>query len=183
MIRLRFVTGAPRDWVSNAILAGERDGWCTHVEAVMPDGTLLGAHIDGGVMARPVGYDKVTATRELLVELFPDDFTGIGKGQGISFIEENGLANVANAFYDFLRAQLGKPYDLTALAGAAFDRDWHQDDAWFCSELQAAALEHCGYLPRLAAIDSHVSPRDLLLVLSGRINIPNMAGVPLTIGD
>jgi len=49
MIRLRFVTGD--DWISNAIRVGERDGWCTHVEAVMPDGTLLGAHLDGGVQA------------------------------------------------------------------------------------------------------------------------------------
>ena len=175
MIRLRFVTG--NDFISNAIRVGERDGWCTHVEAVMPDGTLLCAHIQGGVMARPAGYDKGTATRELVITLNPEDY--LGDTRGLVVTQENGLSIVENAFYDFLRAQIGKPYDLTALAGAAFDRDWHQADAWFCSELQAAALEHSGWLPRLAAIDSHISPRDLLLVLSGRIAIPNMAGVPL----
>ena len=165
MIRLRFVTGD--DWVSNAIRFGERDGWCTHVEAVMPDGALLGAHLDGGVQARPAGYDKGRATRELIVDL-------VDLHEAVEFPD-----TAERKFYDFLRAQIGKPYDLTALAGAALNRDWHQDDSWFCSELQAAALEHCGYLPRLAAIDSHVSPRDLLLVLSGRISISNAAGTPL----
>jgi hypothetical protein len=174
MIRLRFVTGD--DWISNAIRVGERDGWCTHVEAVMPDGTLLGAHLDGGVQARPAGYDEGKATRALIVDLREENCFGalsVGTPQDIA------AQQCRESFYDFLRAQLGKPYDLMALAGAAFDRDWHRADSWFCSELQAAALERCGYLPRLAAIDSHVSPRDLLLVLSGRVDIPNMAGVPL----
>lgn len=162
MIRIRFVTG--NDWLSNAIRFGERDGWATHAEAVMPDGSLLGAHLAGGVQIRPAGYDKATMTREAIIELWlaPNNV----------FAVEDAMTRTA---WDFLNAQVGKPYDTTAIAGLALDRDWRETDSWFCSELMTAALEACGYLPRLAAADNHISPRDLLLVLSGRIAIPNAA--------
>jgi hypothetical protein len=158
MIRIRFVTG--NDWISNAIRFGERDGWATHAEAVMPDGTLLGAHLDGGVQIRPAGYDKVIMTRELIVPLRP---------------HSDGSDQIEVDFLAFLKAQIGKPYDITAIAGLAFDRNWRNAESWFCSELIAAALEACGYLPKLASVDNHISPRDLLLVLSGRVAIPNAA--------
>lgn len=158
MINVRFVTG--NDFISNAIRTGERDGWATHAEAVLADGSLLGAHIDGGVQIRPAGYDKATMTRELIVRLE---------------VSANTALPAETLFYDFLRAQVGKPYDVTAIAGLAFDRNWREDDSWFCSELMAAALETCGYLPALSAANNHISPRDLLLVLSGRIAIPNAA--------
>lgn len=151
MPRLRFVTGS--DFVSNAIRFGERDGWCTHVEALTADGAgYLGARLDGGVAVKPIGYDAATRTRELAVELPM-------------------AADAETAFRAFLDAQLGKPYDITAVAGLAIGRDWRTSDSWFCSELQAAALEACGFVPRLAAADNHISPRDLLLVLSGRLAI------------
>jgi hypothetical protein len=158
MINVRFVTG--NDFISNAIRTGERDGWVTHAEAVLADGSLLGAHIDGGVQIRPAGYDKATMTRELIVRLE---------------VAANTAPLAETLFFDFLQAQVGKPYDVTAIAGLALDRNWREDDSWFCSELMAAALETCSYLPALSATDNHISPRDLLLVLSGRIAIPNAA--------
>lgn len=181
MIRIRFVTG--NDFISNAIRAGERDGWATHCEAVMPDGTLLGAHLDGGVMARPTGYDKGTRTRELIVIIdptLPITLLSSSKAMPLPYsgsitLNMNPGAEIEDKFHAFLRAQLGKPYDMTAIAGLALNRDWREPDSWFCSELQAAALEACGYLPRLSAADNHISPRDLLLVLSGRVSIPNAA--------
>jgi hypothetical protein len=43
---------------------------------------------------------------------------------------------------EFVRAQLGKKYDYSALYALPFiDRDWSTPDKWFCSELVAAALE------------------------------------------
>lgn len=166
MIRIRFVTC--NDWISDGIRIYEHDGWATHAEAVMPDGSLLGAHLQGGVQIRPAGYDKATMTRELIVGL-PDKTASIGEAAAVYTMEHDFLA--------FLQAQVGKPYDRTALIGLALDRDWHQADSWFCSELMAAALEECGYCPRLASLNSHISPRDLLLGLSFRVPIPNMAGV------
>ena len=145
---LRFVTGD--DFVSRAIRAGEYGFWASHVEAQMPDGTLLGAHLDGGVEARPAGYDQGEFTRELYVHLpatTPQD----------------------DAFHAFLRAQIGKPYDLTAIEALALGRDWTTPDSWFCSELQAAALRTCGWFASdLATQAAKITPRDLLLMLSAR---------------
>src|ERR1700742_223660 len=59
MITLRFVTGS--DLLSRLIRmqAGISMPFTpSHVEALSPDGKFyIGAHFDGGVAARPVGYD------------------------------------------------------------------------------------------------------------------------------
>lgn len=172
MITLRFV--ASRDLASDLVLLGEHDGWATHVEALMPDGTLLGSLLEGGVQARPMGYDKGAATRELYVS-FESGVTLVPQPHPIPVR----LLEKDEAFYAFLRAQIGKPYDKLGIVGFVFGRGWHAGGSWFCSELQTAALEACGYFYPLASLNSHVSPRDLLLVLSSRIPIPNMAGTPL----
>lgn len=60
----------------------------------------------------------------------------------------------------FLEAQVGKPYDWTAVIGIGLHRDWQEDDSWYCSELHAAAYVHSG----LTLIDkkcSRVTPYDL----------------------
>lgn len=152
MIRLRFVSG--NDFVSAAIRAGEYGFWSSHVEAVMPDGMLLGAHADGGVQERAPGYDRAWLTRQLIVPLPsvpPQD----------------------DAFHAFLRAQRGKPYDMTAIAALIAERDWQEPDSWFCSELIAAGLMACGWFASsLAATANKITPRDLLLIVSGRVAIP-----------
>lgn len=149
-MRLRFVTCS--DPVSAAIRFGEYGFWASHVEAVMPDGTLLGAHFDGGVKARFPGYDAATMKREFFVVL-------------PASVEEDA------GFYAFLRAQINKPYDVEAIAAFVAERDWRSPDAWFCSELQAAALERCGSLPALAADVTKITPRDLLLIVSSRVSL------------
>jgi hypothetical protein len=57
---------------------------------------------------------------------------------------------MSDAFHSFLRAQLGKPYDIEAIIAFIARRDWQQTDSWFCSELQAAALVNCGWFRRTA---------------------------------
>lgn len=42
-------------------------------------------------------------------------------------------------YWSFLYDQVGKPYDNLAVAAIALRRDWQRTDAWFCSELIAAA--------------------------------------------
>jgi len=156
LVQIRFVTG--RGFVSDLISRGEYGFWATHAEAVMPDASLLCAHIDGGVQARPHGYDAATTTRERIatIAMTPDQ---------------------AQRFYAFLRAQLGKPYDMRVIeqiAASAFlgERDWRQPDHWICSELQAGALEDCGFYPTPLATDvHHITPRDLLLNLNGRAGV------------
>lgn len=150
-ITLRFVTCA--DAVSAGIRLGEYGYWASHVEAVMPDGTYLGAHFDGGVQARLRTYDAGKFTRQLFVALPCEP------EQNFRFIK-------------FLEDQIGKPYDIEAIAALVAERDWRAPDSWYCSELQAAALEECGWFTSpLAAEVSKITPRDLLLILSGRVPI------------
>lgn len=149
MIDLQFV--AMSDPGSEAIRLFER-GWPSHVDAVLPDGSLLGARSDGiggqlpGVRIRPANYE--TFDQRLVVSLACEPA-------------------IEGAFLAFLRAQLGKPYDKLAIAAFAVGRDWRERDAWFCSELIAAALEACGWFPKpLANAANEITPRDLLLTVS-----------------
>lgn len=98
MITLRFVTC--HDPVSDTIRRAEMGFWASHVEALMPDGALLGAHYDGGVEARPRDYDKGQWSKELYVRV-PCDPAAV------------------QAFEDFLIAQIGKPYDMGAIGKMA----------------------------------------------------------------
>lgn len=151
MIRLRFVTC--HDAISFGIRAFEYGFWASHTEAVMPDGTLLGAHYDGGVQARAANYDAGKFVREEIVALPADDA-------------------MTDAFHAFLRDQVDKPYDLEAIVALVAERNWQAPDSWFCSELQAAALVACGWFTGpLATEFNHITPRDLLLIVSGRVAI------------
>lgn len=156
-MRLRFVTCA--DAVSAGIRAFEYGFWASHVEAVMPDGTLLGAHYEGGVQARAPDYDKGKFTRELFIDL-------------PSIEDATHPWGMEDRFHNFLHAQVGKPYDVEAIAAFVARRDWQEPDSWFCSELQAAALVACGWFSApLATGFNHITPRDLLLIVSGRVAI------------
>jgi hypothetical protein len=120
----------------------------------MPDGTLLGAHYEGGVLARPRNYDAGTVERE-------------------EFVSIPATPEQTDTFHSYLRAQIGKPYDIEAIAGIVAQRDWRKADAWMCSELQASAICECGvFPPHLATEFNHVTPRDLLLIVSGRLELP-----------
>jgi hypothetical protein len=99
------------------------------------------------VQSRPADYDGGAFIREMHVEI---DATDAQK----------------ETFFAFLTSQIGKPYDALAIVSFAAGRDWQAPDSWFCSELQAAALAACGLFPeRLAVGFSHITPRDLLLLV------------------
>lgn len=149
MIGLQFV--ATPAFSSNLIKVFER-GWCSHVDAILPDGSLLGARSDAvggkppGVQIRPANYEKWSTVQQLW---FTTDVNE----------DHNWLA--------FLTSQIGKPYDKLAILAFAMNRDWRAHDHWFCSELQAAALEACRFFPNpLSDVVNRVTPRDLLLLTS-----------------
>lgn len=151
MIVLQFATEA--GLTSGLIRAFDHCPW-SHVDTILPDGSLLGARsevaagIPAGVQIRPPGYAPFTATRR--VELPAGDA-------------------MTAAYLAFLRAQLGAPYDMAAIAGFAVGRDWRSPAHWFCSELVAAGLEACGWFPwPLAVAVSRIDPGDLLLAVSAR---------------
>jgi hypothetical protein len=163
-MKIRFVRG--KDFTSLLIAFVSR-GWPSHTEAVLPNGSLLGARLGTGVSIMPAGYDKGSISMEMVVDL-----------PSTPAIDEK--------FYEFLSSQIGKPYDLRAVFGLAFDSDWRtRAGGWFCSELMArgmevskwfdselqpAALQQVGI--RLQVPNNLISPRDFLLILSSHVVMP-----------
>jgi hypothetical protein len=141
-ITLQFVTS--RDPESWAIRTFQR-GWCSHVDSVMDDGRLLGARSDGGVLIRPPNYEKFARVERVVISV---------------------LYYKERTYWDFLKAQPGKPYDKLAIAAFAFNRDRRSLAAWFCDELVAAGLEQAKAVRKLAPCVNRLDVRDLYLVVS-----------------
>jgi hypothetical protein len=153
-IVLQFST---QDTLGSRAIRLFQHGWATHVDAVMPDGWLLGArHSDpgidntglilkNGVAVRPPSYRKFRRT--LVMTLSTSE-------------------QIEADFWAFLGLQIGKPYDTTAITAFIFSRDWREDDSWFCSELVMAALEKAGFVQPLATTANRVTPEMLLFLCS-----------------
>jgi len=148
VIRLQFVKGRA---FSSRVISWFGAGRFSHVDAVNKDGSLWGAradhigHVPAGFQIRPAGYEAWPLRVVYSLESTPAQ---------------------ERRFWDFQLAQLGKPYDHTAIWGFAFGRDWREEDSWFCSEVQAAASEYCGVMPELATPENTVMPGTLATVYS-----------------
>lgn len=167
MIRLRFVTGS--DLISRFIRT--QGGLAmpftpSHVEALSLDGlTYVGAHIDGGILARPVGYDA-----DKLLTL--PDGTKSERIVSLPCTDEQEAA-----FYAFVHSKIGAAYDWKSIISfMAPDINLHDFAHIICSAFMAAALraKGCEYFPwPLVVPFHHISPRDLLLILSTHVEIPH----------
>jgi hypothetical protein len=154
-VTLRFVQGS--EFTSRLIVAQEKTAMPftpSHVEARTPDGKFyLGAHDDGGVNKRPVGYDTATSVHELLLPL------AMTQAQEASF-------------WAYLEGKLGEPYDWKAILGFVIPLHEHDKEHAICSALMTLALRACNWFPAPLAVPAHlIDPRDLLLLISGRIAI------------
>jgi uncharacterized protein YycO len=140
MIIVRFVRG-------NSIPARAIQmftwGYWNHVELYTKTG-YLGAQPEGGYQIRPYNYTKFD--KEI--------FRGI----------ELDAAKEAN-FWQWQYAQIGKPYDWTAILGLVAHRDWQEDDQWFCSEAVAAGFEQINepILNEYHSQSYKITPRDIAL--------------------
>lgn len=134
---VRIALFSSQSFYSQVIKLATWSRW-NHVAFVLESGEVLGA-LSQGVCITPIDY---AGTR---VEFFDVD--------------------CPNFNWDWLRAQLGKPYDWTAIAGLAMHRDWREDDSWFCSELLAAAFEHSDYPLLRADHLNRITPRDISMSL------------------
>lgn len=156
MITLRFVTC--NDSVSNTIRRGEMGFWASHVEALMPDGKLLGAHAAGGVQECTSDYDASLWTQQLYVPV------PCGAAQ-------------TQTFEMFLKSQLGKPYDMPAIEEMALGiltgeaPNWQQKPSWICSALQTAALLMAGIIKGAPATVRLATPRDVLVAVAALVEI------------
>lgn len=153
---IRFVQGS--SFESLAIIAQSKTAMPltpSHVEALTPDGAFyIGAHISGGVQKRPVGYDKAETVHELLLNL-------------------GATANEDAKFFAFLETKIGQPYDWRAILGFLLPAHEHILNHSICSALVTLALRACGWFEAPLAAPAHlISPRDLLLIISGRMTVP-----------
>lgn len=116
----------------------------SHVDFVMPDGNLLGAHLSGGVAVREPNYEVFTAKLVGEIPLSPIK---------------------SDLVYRFAQGQIGKKYDLTAIINFGFHkRNWREDDCWFCSELVAWCFEQARIPLLNPAVDVwRITPRDISL--------------------
>jgi hypothetical protein len=120
----------------------------SHVEWLMPDGRRLGARADG-VKIRAADYAKFSRELRIQVEVYEPQY---------------------RAFEDFMRLQLGKPYDFVAIAGFVAPPvrrvDWKEDSHWFCSELMGRGAELIGVYNGTAPLLPYngMSPGDFGLV-------------------
>lgn len=113
----------------------------SHVDFVLPDGTLLGARLIGGVKVRRVNYLGKSAKKARFAILGAPD----------SVIER-------------AYSQIGKPYDWRGILNFALHRNWRETDSWFCDELVAWCCEQQGTpLLNPATPVRRLTPRDLTL--------------------
>lgn len=121
-------------------------GPVSHVDFLNDDETLaIGARAVGGVKARPVNYANFTKDIRFRVPCTQGQY---------------------DAAWAFINAQLGKPYDYTAIGGVLFDRDWHSTLKWFCSELWAATLENAALIGKIDCSIAFFTPEDALVLSS-----------------
>lgn len=153
MIVLQFVGN---NSVGSSLIEWFDHGQFSHVDTVMPDGSLLGAR-DDVIQGIPSG-----------VQIRPADYVN---GEKLCRVALPCTQGEQDAYYTFVQAQLGKPYDQTAIAAFVTGRDWTSQDSWFCSELCAAGLEASGIVPNLYAPVNKIAPDDLLLVCSALVYI------------
>lgn len=147
-IKLQFVCEAS---LSSEAIAWFSQGHFSHVDAILPDGTLLGARNDkvggkpSGVQIRPQGYANFSTKVVMSIPAVPSQEA---------------------LFYAFLTAQVGKPYDTKAIWAFVANRDWRQTDSWICSELQSAAGEAAGITPQLYLAANKITPVGCALAYS-----------------
>ncbi len=130
-IRLRFYEGVG----VYALLTRLRTwGKYTHVDVMTPGGVLIGAEVDKGVTFHTTYEAKSHITLEVPV---PNPELGL----------------------QWVRRQVGKPYDLGAIGGRS---GWDDEATWFCSALAARTLIVSGLSLVFASPLFMASPQALL---------------------
>jgi uncharacterized protein YycO len=146
-VKLQFVQGRA---LSSRAISWFSSGHFSHVDIVLPDGKLLGARSDAaggvkGVAIRNAAYEKWN--KVVIFNVF-------------------GTPKQVKTAYDIALAQVGKPYDHTAILGFMMNRAWMDSDAWYCSELVMAALQQAGIIGELYLAANKITPVAAALAIS-----------------
>ena len=148
-VTLRFVGQAS---LGSRVIGWFSAGHLSHVDAVLPDGTLFGAY-----EARAGGYPTGCVARS------PDYISPLRA----ALVEVPCTGEQLARFLAYLMAQSGKGYDWWVIAGFLLGREWRSRGRWICSELQAAALSAAGILPETVLLGANkITPMALAFALS-----------------
>lgn len=151
-IRLSFVCGSD---ISSRLIAwyGNGYGGFSHVDSMLPDGSLLGARSDRigqippGVQIRPDNYERWT--RRSVVEIPATELRAI-------------------AWETWLRKQIGRPYDIQAIWGFVLGERKHGEGRWICSACAFESLEQVNLLKPTPVPAAQITPDSLFeLVTAG----------------
>lgn len=165
MIRIRFVTST--DMVSRLIRleAGVSMPYTpSHAEALSQDGRFyIGAHFEGGILRRPVGYDAAS------LMTLPDG----SKSERI--VSLPCTPEQEAAFYAFVEKHVGESYDWKAILGfVAPDFHMHDFGHIFCSAFMTDGLRTCEWFRWPLTKPFHrISPDLLFAILSTHVEIPH----------
>jgi hypothetical protein len=147
--RLRFVT-TKRNVTGFLIRLRETEGPVSHVEAIMEDGSIIGAYSPGGVLRQPNDFDK-TSTLQIFVDLPMTAEMYAHWKEGLEY-----------------RIEQKWQYDQKAIFGfILFDGKLHDAHKVICSALQVDMLSHghCKWWTRALAQKYHsIDPLTLLLM-------------------
>lgn len=127
----------------------------SHTEMLSRDGkSYIGAHLEGGIMARPIGYDAATMKDELLLDLGTEG---------------------DEAAFAYMESKIGEPYDWTSIIDFLLPVNWHQQNHVICSAFMTLTLRKKLFFPWPIAVPAHmVSPRDLLAMISAKMHVPGI---------
>lgn len=123
----------------------------SHTEALSRDGkSWTGQHIEGGCEARPLDYYQAEPNVQEVqvpITVAPEQY---------------------DAFHNYLEQRIGDPYDWRAILGFALpDVHLHEPGGQICSALMVMCLRAAKVFPWPLTVPAHhVSPRDLMLILS-----------------
>lgn len=139
----------------------------SHAECESIDGKFwLGQHgesfqgIPAGMQARPAGYDHDQ------VAIMPD-------GRRCEIIVPIPVTQAqSDAFYAYMNASIGQPYDWAAIPGYEFSGHHHTVGNAICSAKMMAGLRIVNYFPWPTTIPFHlVDPATLMFALSTHVKI------------
>lgn len=131
----------------------------SHVEALSRDGQhWTGAHIDGGVLARPLDYDTDPGLTVKTVKIQ---------------VEDKDYA----AFHNFLEKHIGAPYDWEAILGFVPGVRMHTPGSMICSALMVLCLraDDCVFKWPVTKPAHQITPDMLFLILSTHVEISHEA--------
>jgi hypothetical protein len=158
-ITLRFCT----DDSTTSALIKLQAGVCmpftpVHVEALSRDGAhYIGQHLNGGMQARPIGYDKDEPGRR-------DELVTISCSE-----------DEYKQFHNYCEKHIGDSYDWKAIVSFIdLMDDIHTPRASICSAIMTLALRASNIFPWPLTVPAHhISPRDLFLIMSTHVEIPH----------